>query len=202
VIMPRFYALERLPCSLPWETIQRVLNSVDETTARGRRDQAILLMLVTYGVRPGEISKLRLQDIDWRHENIQFRRCKNGRPLSFPLTQTVGESVIAYLEDGRPRTSSGELFIRMTAPHVAFSGGSSVGHLVGKYLRKAGIESPHMGAYVIRHSLAVHLLRQRHPLKTITDVLGHRDPAVAYHYTKLGLDDLHGVALDAKEVLP
>ncbi len=55
---------------------------------------------------------------------------------------------------------------------------------------------------MIRHSLAVHLLRQDHPLKTITDVLGHRDPTIAYHYTKLGLDDLHGVALDAREVLP
>lgn len=202
VIMPKFYALERLPCSLPWTTVQRVLDMVDETTAQGRRDRAILLMLVTYGVRPGEIVKLRIEDIDWRHDTVQFRRSKNGRPLSFPLTHDVGEAVVAYLEDGRPETPARELFIRTTAPHVALNRGSSVSFLVRKYLLKAGIESRHMGAYVIRHSLAVHLLRQHHPLKTITDVLGHRDPTIAYHYTKLGLDDLHGVAIDAGEVLP
>lgn len=202
VITPKFYALERLPCALPWETVQRVFDAVDECTAQGRRDRAILLMLVTYGVRPGEIVKLRIEDIDWRHDTIQFRRSKNGRPLSFPLTRDVGEAVVTYLECGRPQTSARELFIRMTAPHIALNRGSSVSFLVRKYLLKAGVESRHMGAYVIRHSLAVHLLRNNHSLKTITDVLGHGDPTIAYHYTKLGLDDLHGVALGAGEVLP
>jgi site-specific recombinase XerD len=58
------------------------------------------------------------------------------------------------------------------------------------------------GAYVIRHSLAVHLLRNRHPLKTITDMLGHRDPSVAYHYAKLDTEDLRDVALEVRGVLP
>lgn len=202
VILPHFYALERLPCALPWETVRGILAAVDVTTPRGLRDRAILLLLVTYGVRPGEIVKLRLDDIDWRHEVVQFRRSKSGRPLSFPLLGEVGGAIIAYLRGGRPATSSRELFIRMAAPHVGFRSGATVSGLVHHCLLKAGIESRHTGAGVIRHSLAVHLLHQRHPLKVVTDMLGHRDPSVAYHYTKLGLDDLCGVALDAREVLP
>jgi site-specific recombinase XerD len=77
-----------------------------------------------------------------------------------------------------------------------------VSGLVRHYLGRAGITSRHTGAYVIRHSLAVHLLRKRHPLKTITDMLGHRDPSIAYHYAKLDLEDLRDVALDVQEVLP
>ena len=202
VISPWFYALERLPCALPWETVRSVLDAVDLSTAIGRRDRAILLLLVTYGVRPGEVVKLRLEDIAWRHDAITFRRSKNGRPLSFPLTRDVGEAIALYLKEGRPDTTAREIFIRVTAPHVALGRGSIVSGLVRHYFARAGIVSRHTGAYVIRHSLAVQLLRKRHPLKTITDMLGHRDPSIAYHYAKLDLEDLRDVALDVKEVLP
>lgn len=57
-------------------------------------------------------------------------------------------------------------------------------------------------AYVIRHSFAVHLLRQGKPLKTITDMLGHANPRSAFHYTKLAIEDLQDVALPAAEVMP
>lgn len=202
VIMPRFYALERLPCALPWETVRRVIDAVDLTAPCGQRDRAILMILVTYGVRPGEIVKLRLEDIDWRRDLLHLRRSKNGRPLCFPLTRDVGEAVVAYLRHGRPPTTVREIFVRCDAPHAAFGRGSAVSNIVRRCLAKAGIRSPHTGAYVIRHSLAVQLLRKRNPLKTITDMLGHRDPLVAYHYAKLATEDLHGVALEAREVLP
>jgi integrase len=160
------------------------------------------MLLVTYGVRPGEVVKLRLEDIDWRRDVIRFRRSKTGRALSFPLTRDVGEAIVAYLRHGRPRTTAREIFMRTRAPLLAFHRGSAVSGLVRQYLAKAGIQSHHTGAYVIRHSLAVHLVRKRYPLKTITDMLGHRDPHVAYQYTKLGTEDLREVALEAREVLP
>jgi integrase/recombinase XerD len=202
VILPKFYALERLPCALPWNTVRRALDSVDARSLRGLRDRAILALLVTYGVRPGEIVKLRIEDIDWRSDTIHFHRSKSGRPLAFPLTVDVGEAIVRYLRHGRPNTTAREVFVRLDAPFVALSRGSVVSNLVRQYLGRAGIESQQTGAYVIRHSLAVHLIRKRHPLKTISDMLGHRDPRVAYHYTKLAGEDLHGVALDAREVLP
>lgn len=202
VVLPKFYALERLPCALPWETVRRVLDAADTSSARGLRDRAILGLLVTYGVRPGEVVQLRLDDIDWRSDTIHFRRSKNGRPLAFPLTVDVGEALLRYLRRGRPATSVREVFIRTDAPFIALRRGSVVSNLVRQYLIKAGVESRHTGAYVIRHSLAVHLLRKQHPLKTISDMLGQRDPTAVYHYTKLATEDLHGVALDAKEVLP
>lgn len=201
VVRPRFYAMERLPCALPWASVRRMVDGVDVTTARGLKDRAILLLLATYGVRPGEVLQLRLEDIDWRQSRIHFRRRKAGRPLTFPVMAEVGEALVDYLRRGRPAATAPEVFVRLDAPHVPYEHGHA-GQVVREHLARAGIESKHRGAYVIRHSLAVRLLRKRHPLKVITDVLGHMDVRSAYSYTKLGVEDLHAVALPAKGVWP
>jgi site-specific recombinase XerD len=195
---PRVYALEKLPRALPWAAVERLLAAPDAKTAQGRRDLAILWLLATYGVRPGEVVKLRLDDIDWRGNSIRFRRSKCGPPLVFPLLPAVGELIVSYLRDGRPMTSVREVFIRIDAPHVGLSRGSIVSNLVRRYILGAGIETAHAGAYAIRHAYAVRLLNAGKPLKTISDMLGHRDPHVAYHYTKLATKDLHGVGLDVQ----
>jgi site-specific recombinase XerD len=198
---PRYYALERIPCALPRNTVERMLTVVDIATRRGRRDLAILQLLVTYGLRPGEIAQLRLADIDWRRDTIHVRRSKNGRPLALPLCVEVGEAIHDYLRNGRPKTTHREVFINVYAPHapVRSRGASDV---VAHYLKKAGITSHHRGAGLLRHSLAVHMVRQGEPLKTVTDLLGHTDPRSAYQYTKLATDDLRAVALPIAEVMP
>jgi len=197
---PRYYTFERMPCALPWETVHRILDAVDTTRPRGQRDLAMLKLLVTYGLRSGEVGGLRLQDVDWRRDLILVRRSKAGRPLRLPLMRDVGEAILAYLQKGRPKTKCREIFVRVQSPHTPLRG--HVGHIATYYMRKAGIESFRTGAHVIRHSFAVHLLRQGKPLKTITDLLGHTDPHTAYHYTKLALEDLHDVALPVAEVMP
>lgn len=143
---------------------------------------------------------LRLQDIDWRRDLIHVRRSKPGRPLKLPLTHEVGEAILAYLQAGRPKTECREIFVRANAPHTPLRG--CTGHIVTCYMRKAGVENFRGGAHVLRHSFAVHLIRQGEPLKTITDLLGHRNPRTAFHYTKLALEDLYDVALPVAEVMP
>lgn len=200
VPLPRYYAYESMPCALPWETVQRILDAVDITTPRGRRDFAMLKLLATYGLRSGEVGSLQLQDIDWRHDLIHVQQSKSGRLLRLPLMPDVGKAILTYLQQGRPKTKCREIFVRVRAPHTPFRG--HVGQIATYYMRKAGIESVRTGAHVIRHSFAVHLLRQGKPLKMITDLLGHRDPHTAYLYTKLALEDLHDVALPVTEVMP
>jgi site-specific recombinase XerD len=65
---------------------------------------------------------------------------------------------------------------------------------------KAGIEAPRRGMHTLRHSLAVHLLRSGETLKSIGDVLGHRNPETTFIYTKVYVDDLRTVALDPEVV--
>ena len=65
VEMPQVYRLADVPRSISWDEVRRMLEAVDRRTVRGRRDYALLLLLVTYGLRACEIAKLTLDDIDW-----------------------------------------------------------------------------------------------------------------------------------------
>jgi site-specific recombinase XerD len=67
---------------------------------------------------------------------------------------------------------------------------------LSRQLDKAGIVTPRRGAHILRHSLAVHLLRSGETLKSIGDVLGHRNPDTTFIYTKLHVEDLRTVALE------
>jgi site-specific recombinase XerD len=77
---------------------------------------------------------------------------------------------------------------------------SKINPWLGRQLDKAGIVTAHRGAHVLRHSLAVHLLRSGETLKGIGDLLGHRRPDTTFIYTKLAVEDLRRVALDPAEV--
>jgi site-specific recombinase XerC len=68
---PRTYRRERLPRSLPWETVRALLQSIDRRDAKGVRDHAMLLLIATYGLRCCEIAGLALDDLDWRQRRIR-----------------------------------------------------------------------------------------------------------------------------------
>jgi integrase/recombinase XerD len=91
VIAPLLYAYEGIPSALSLDQIAAVLESVrKDRTPAGLRDYAILQLLATYGLRSGEISRLRLEDIDWRAENFHIRHSKTGAHSLLPLFEPVG----------------------------------------------------------------------------------------------------------------
>jgi integrase/recombinase XerD len=67
-------------------------------------------------------------------------------------------------------------------------------------LRRAGIESPISGAYVLRHTAASRLVRQGTPLKEVADLLGHRCLDTTTIYAKVDVPALQQVALPWPEV--
>ena len=102
---PQIYRLSAIPRSISWDDVNRVLASVDRRTAAGRRDYAILLLLVTYGLRGREVAALTLDDIDWKRERLAVPERKAGHSTAFPLSAVVGEALVDYLRHGRPQTA-------------------------------------------------------------------------------------------------
>ena len=89
------WRLASLPRYLQPEDVERLIASCDRASAVGRRDRAILLLLARLGLRAGDIVHLRLSDIDWKGASIQV--CGKGRrPTRLPLTQEVGQAIVAY----------------------------------------------------------------------------------------------------------
>ncbi len=194
VPLRRRYRLADVPCALPWDQVSALLAVVDRHEPNGRRNYAMLLLIATYGLRGCEVRALRLGDIDWAHDEIVIFAPKTGRRRRLPLTRPAGEAVLDYLLEERPRSPHREVFLSSRPPHGPLR--SKINPWLGRRLEKAGIVTPRRGAHVLRHSLAVHLLRSGETLKSIGDLLGHRSPDTTFIYTKLHVEDLRMVALD------
>lgn len=204
VVAPKLYALESLPAALRNDEIDQVLRLVrKDRSARGRRDYAILTLLSTYGLRAGEITSLRLQDIDWRHCRLRLRHSKTGMHSELPLLAAPGEAILDYLRKGRPKTALQEVFLRSCAPYRALRSGASLNANLGRRFKAAGIVLPRgkRGIHAFRYAKAGNMLQAGIPLKVIGDLLGHRSMGSTMSYLKLATDDLRAVALEIPGVV-
>ena len=161
----------------------------------GRRDYAIVQLLYTYGVRGGQVRALRLEDIDWAKNQILFKALKHGKDSRLPLTPEVGESLLDYLRNSRPSSSSPHVFLTSRAPYHPLPRSNSLSAIVQRHIQAAGIELSSKGAHAFRHCFATRMLDKGHCLKEIADVLGHRHLATTFIYTKVEFNGLRQVAL-------
>lgn len=198
VIGPTLYAFEGIPSALRAADVTKVLQMTRrDHTPIGRRDYAILSLLSFYGMRAGEITSLRLEDIDWRRSRLRVRHSKNGATSELPLLREPGDAILDYLRKGRPETALREVFLRSRAPYRAFRCGSTLYTPIRRRLTAAGINPPgKKGPHAFRHARAVSLLRSSVSLKVIGDVLGHRSVDSTAAYLKLATEDLRAVALE------
>jgi site-specific recombinase XerD len=197
IIAPTLYAYESIPSALSLDQIATILKSArkDESPV-GLRDYAILQFLATYGLRAGEITKLTLDDVDWRRETLRIRHSKTSARSLLPLMKPVGEALIDYLRGGRPQTEVRELFVRTRAPYHQVSG-PGIYSAVRRRMEAAGVKpSGKRGPHIFRHARAVSLLRASVPGKIIGDLLGHRSTEATIPYLKLATEDLRAIALE------
>ena len=190
---PRVYRLASVPRSIQWDEVRRMLEAVDRRTVVGRRDYAMLLLLVTYGLRAREVASLTLDDIDWSHDRLRIPERKAGHSTAYPLSPLVGEAIIDYLKSGRPTTQSRRVFFRAIAPcePIEFN---AVSCRVTYYLQQAGIVVPRPGSHTLRHTCVQRLVDAGWPLKSIGDYVGHRSPASTEVYSKVAIETLREVA--------
>ncbi len=198
---PQVYRLSNVPRSISWDDVNRVLATVDRRTPVGRRDYAILLLLVTYGLRGREVAALELDHIDWKRGRLAVPERKAGHSTAFPLSQVVGEAIIDYLQHGRPTTDDRHVFFRAVAPREPI-GSAAVSGLASRYLQRAGVKVPRPGSHTLRHSAVQRLVDANFDLKTIGDFVGHRSPRSTEVYAKVAVEALREVALgDGETVL-
>lgn len=190
---PRLYRMERVPRSIPWAETRRLLEQVDRRSAVGRRDFAILLLLVTYGLRAHEVAALTLEDVDWRAGLLRIPQRKAGHSTHYRLTAAVGEALLDYLEHGRPETRDRHVFFNRHAPLRPIQP-HRVAQLATLWLRRAGIRVPRAGSHTLRHTVVQHLLDHDVPLQQIGDYVGHRCPESTQIYLKVDLHHLREIA--------
>lgn len=195
---PKSYRLAGIPRSIPWSEVQRMLEGVDRRTGTGKRDYAILLLLVTYGLRSREVAALTLEDLDWQQERLRVPERKAGHSTAYPLSPIVGEAILDYLKNGRPKTTDRHVFFRSYAPPGPL-GAPAVSERAAHYLRRAGVTVPRPGSHTLRHTCVQRLVDTHFSLKAIGDYIGHGSPDSTKIYSKVDVDALREVALGPGE---
>lgn len=183
-----------VPRHMSTEEVERILGACDLTSATGRRNHAILLLLARLGLRAGEVIALELDDLNWRTGEIMVR----GKGLicdRLPLLPDVGEALALYLKKDRPSCRSRRVFICRHAPHRGFGHPSTVSTIVMRALARAGLSPAVQGAHLLRHSLATTMVRRGASLSEIGQVLRHRSPNTTEIYAKLDFETLRDVAM-------
>lgn len=189
----RRWQLSGVPRHLATRDVERLIRSCDGSSATGRRNRAILLLLARLGLRACEIRSLELGDLHWREGEITVR----GKGLvhdRLPLPPDVGEALAQYLRKDRPRGGSRRVFICRRAPYRGFGHSSTVTTIVARALARAGLAPPTRGAHLLRHSLATTMLRRGASLSEIGQVLRHRSANTTEIYAKVDFDALRAVA--------
>lgn len=190
---PRVFSQASLPLGPSWDDVRRLLATTEGDQPRNIRDRSILMLLAIYGLRRGEVSRLRLDDFDWEHEMFRVVSSKSGRIRTYPLTRSVGDAILRYLQEVRPRSSHRELFLSLRAPLRPLNP-TSLWDVVGERLRSLHVSLPHCGPHALRHACATRLLAAGLSLKEIGDQLGHTDPNSTRVYAKVDHAGLREVA--------
>jgi integrase len=185
------WSVAGLPRGLTPKQVTALLASCDRRRAPGRRNYAVMLLLVRFGLRAAEVAALRLDDIDWRAGEIVVRG-KGRTEERLPLPADVGAAIAAYLQRDRPRRPEREVFLRTCAPLRGLSpdGVSEVVRGAGEW---AGLGS--FGAHRLRHTAGSQMLQAGASLPEVAEVLRHRAVATSAIYAKVDHRALRELAM-------
>ncbi|HTX96961.1 MAG TPA: tyrosine-type recombinase/integrase [Mycobacterium sp.] len=179
-----------LPRGIGDHDAQALMRACDRRRPIGRRDYAVLLVLLRLGLRAGEVARLGLDDIDWR-AGVLVVHGKGGRVDRMPLPADVGAAVTSYLQRGRPATDLREVFVTAIAPIHRLTR-EAVGGIVRRACVRAGV-SP-VGPHRLRHTTAVRMVRAGVPLPHIGQALRHQGLTTTAVYTRIDLAALRMLA--------
>jgi site-specific recombinase XerD len=189
---PRVFSQASLPLGPSWDDVRRLLAMTEDDQPHNIRVRPILMLFVIYGLRSGEVRRLRLEDFDWEHEVFRVVSSKSRRVRTYPLVRSVGDAILRYLQEVRPRSPHRELFLSFHPPFRPVQ--VTMWKLVGSRLQSLHLSLPHYGPHALRHACASRLLAAGLSLKEIGDQLGHTDPRSTRIYAKVDLAALRQVA--------
>lgn len=176
-----------LPDTLSVEEIDRIINSIDPQTVKGRRDRAILELLYSCGLRVSELTALRLCDLFFGEGYIRVEG-KGDKQRLVPIGNTARERICIYLDDRKEKQWGSKEIVFLNNRGKALTR-VMIFQIIRQACRRAGIVksvSPH----TFRHSFATHLLAGGASIRQVQEMLGHESIATTEIYTHLDTERL------------
>ena len=201
LINPASRRRKLLPCFTDKE-VSDILAAVDRSSHIGKRDYAIIRLAVGTGLRNTDIFNLRLQDIDWRNNELNILQSKTNVFIQLPLQADVGNAIAEYILNARPQSDSHYIFLRTSKPHEKLSSPQAGRNIITSYLKKANI--PHEAwdgkrFHALRRTTGTRLIRAGIPIESVSEMLGQKSVYSAKRYISLNDNDLRICCLDITE---
>jgi site-specific recombinase XerD len=179
---------------MPQDEIAAVLNSINRSTARGKRDYAVILLAAVTGLRGIDIVELSLNSICWRSGEIKIIQEKTGNTLALPLTTDVGEAIGEYIMNARPQSESNHVFLSTRVPFGAMYR-RTPNKILKAYCAKAGL-SQQRSFHSLRRGVATSMVTSGVSVITVAQTLGHKTINPTKQYISLDSQNLKECALD------
>ena len=191
---PKVAQGSKLPTTYSEEEIRRMINAIDRSSAKGKRDYLVLLLAAEYGWRASNITSFSLDQIDWNKNKISIVQYKTEIPADFPLLASVGNAIIDYLKHGRPIGGENVIIVNHENTHRGKKLTSPTIHsLVAHAMKAANIKnwkSKKHGPHALRHSLASNMLKHNISIPIIKTVLGHQSIETTKAYISIDIEKL------------
>jgi len=205
LLLPKIRVIRNASIPYAWkkEDVLKLLGTIDREDPKGKRDYAIILMIVRLGLRISDIRSMKLSSLNWNRKTIRLDMQKTKQSIELPVLDDIGWAIIDYLKNGRPATTSDCLFVRHRPPYKAFGETETFHKSLHRYMVKAGLHIPlneHHGMHSLRSTLARNMLEAQAPLPIISETLGHQNINTTSIYLKIDINGLRKCALDPEEV--
>ena len=183
----------KLPNVLTIQEIDKILGIIPENAPMAQRDLAIFEMMYSCGLRVTELCDFKTSDILWDSEMIRVQG-KGSKQRFVPIGPIARENLKNYLNHERNTLADknpnvAEVFLSRNGRKLTRM---MIWVLLKKWTESAEIKkevSPH----TLRHSFATHLLEGGADLRSVQEMLGHRDITTTQIYTHLDKEHLKDV---------
>lgn len=177
------------------EELRRIMDEVDTSTNFGKRDYAILLLFIHYGLRLKDVQYLALKNINWLDNKIIIVQHKDNEINEFPLTREIRYALLDYLKNARNESKSENIFLSKNGTLLS---SGAIYNIANKYFKKANISTihKHSGPHAFRHSLATSLLEEKNGIRVISSILGHDNLETTKVYAKVQMNELKKMSLE------
>ncbi|MGB9835085.1 MAG: tyrosine-type recombinase/integrase, partial [bacterium] len=163
--------------------MQKVLEAIRRTGRNNLRNQAIFLLLLDTGMRPGELCNLTMEDLNLT-ENLVRVSGKTGERL-LPISQKTRRAILSYLHVRKAPPGEKGLFLSEKGEPLTLE---ALRHFFAALRRRTGTRR--LYPYLMRHTAATSYLREGADLETVRRLLGHTSYAVIQRYLSLTPGDL------------
>jgi site-specific recombinase XerD len=182
-----------LPVFLVKSESKKLLKTCNRRLPKGRRDYAILLLLLRLGLRASEVLNLTLDDINWDMGELNISG-KGRKHRILPLPIDVGNALAFYIRYVRPKCLDRQVFIRIQPPYRCLGDSSSISTIVRRALIAAGLHPQQKGAHLLRYTAAMDTLSNGATLFEVGELLGHCSIDTTAIYTKIDVVALRELA--------